>query len=131
MKTKSGSIAVSIIIGIAVISGAILAFKAINALFRISWQASEEVVSGIVYDAHFNDWPGNNTKFKVRASAEMAVTEDTSATFCLPEGSKYESIVREAAENKDIKVVVKVNKMPLHLREKVFKCTDNIEVTKR
>ena len=58
-------------------------------------------------------------------------TEDTSATFCLPEGSEYESIVREAAENKDIKVVVKVNKMPLHLREKVFKCTDNIEVTKK
>lgn len=130
-ETKSGSIAIGIVIGIAVIGGAILAFKTINALFRISWQASEEVVSGIVYDAHFNDWPGNNTTFKVRASAEMAVTEDTSATFCLPEGSEYESIVREAAENKDVKVIVKVNKTPLHLREKVFKCDDNIEVAKK
>lgn len=131
MKTKFKSIAVVAIKVFAIIGGSILAYIAFNALFRISWQASEEVVSGIVYDAHFDDWPSNNTMFKVRASAEMAVTEDTSATFCLPEGSKYESIVREAAENKDIKVVVKVNKKPIHLREKVLKCDDNIEVTKK
>ncbi len=100
------------------------------ALFHLSWQASEEVVSGIVYDAHFDDWPAHNTTFKIRAAAEMAVTEDTSPTYCLPIGSQYENIVREAAENKDIKVVVKVKQMPLHFREGVFKCEDNVEVTK-
>lgn len=101
------------------------------ALFHLSWQASEEVVSGIVYDAHFNDWPAHNTTFKIRAAAEMAVTEGTSPTYCLPSGSQYESIVREAAENKDIKVIVKVKQMPPHFREGVFKCEDNVEVTKK
>lgn len=101
------------------------------ALFHLSWQASEEVVSGIVYDAHFNDWPANNTTFKIRAAAEMAVTEETSPTYCLPSGSQYESVVREAAENKDIKVIVRVKQMPPHFREGVFKCEDNVEVTKR
>ena len=101
------------------------------ALFHFSWKASEEVVSGIVYDAHFDDWPGHNTTFKIRAAAEMAVTEGTSRTYCLPSGSQYESIIREAAEDKDIKVIVKVKQMPPHFREGAFKCEDNVEVTKK
>ena len=101
------------------------------ALLHLSWQADEEVVSGIVYDAHFDDWPAHNTTFKIRAAAEMAVTEGTSPEYCLPSGSQYESIVREAAEDKDIKVVVRVKQMPPHFREGVFKCEDNIEVTRK
>ena len=100
-------------------------------LFHVDWKMSEEVVSGIVYDATFDDWPGHNTIFKIRASAEMAVTEGTSPTYCLPSGSQYESIVREAAEDKDIKVVVKVKQMPLHFRKSAFRCEDNVEVTKK
>jgi hypothetical protein len=61
----------------------------------------------------------------------MAVTEETSPTYCLPKGSPYESIVREAAEDKSIKVIVKVKPMPPHFREGVFKCEDNIEVIKK
>lgn len=101
------------------------------ALCHLSWKASEDVVSGIVYDAHFDDWPAHNTTFKIRAAAEMAVTEDTSPTYCLPSGSQYESAIREAAEDKSIKVVVKVKQMPPHFREGIFKCENNIEVTKK
>lgn len=120
-------IAALAIIG-AIIGAIICAFWAV---FHFSWQSSEEVVSGIVYDAHFDDWPAHNTAFKIRAAAEMAVTEDTSPTYCLPKGSQYEGIVREAAEDKNIKVIVKVKPMPPHFREGVFKCEDNIEVTKK
>lgn len=125
--------------GISIVAAEVLIFAAIAgaviwgiwALFHLSWQASEAVVSGIVYDAHFDDWPAHNTTFKIRAAAEMAVTEGTSPTYCLPSGSQYESIIREAAEDKDIKVVVRVKQMLPHFREGVFKCEDNVEVTKK
>lgn len=127
-KEVSGSVlltAVAVIVAFGVI------IWGIWALLHFSMQLSEEVVSGIVYDAHFDDWPAGNTTFKIRAAAEMAVTEETSPTYCLPSGSQYESIVREAAENKDIKVIVRVKQMPPHFREGAFKCEDNVEVTKK
>lgn len=111
------------------IAGAVI--WGIWALCHLSWKSSEEVVSGIVYDAHFDDWPAHNTTFKIRAAAEMAVTEGTSPTYCLPSGSQYEGIIREAAEDKDIKVIVKVKQMPPHFREGAFKCEDNVEVIKK
>ena len=131
MKNKTYDIlpAVGTVLIFATIAGAVI--WGIWALCHLSWQADEEVVSGIVYDAHFDDWPAHNTTFKIRAAAEMAVTEGTSTTYCLPNGSQYESIVREAAEDKDIKVVVRVKQMPPHFREGVFKCEGNIEVTKK
>lgn len=128
MKNRNGNIVIIIVASIAIIGFIIWG---VWALFHLSWQSSEEVVSGIVYDAHFNDWPAENTTFKVRAAAEMAVTEDTSPTYCLPKGSQYESIVREAAEDKSIKVIVKVKPMPPHFKEGVFKCEDNVEVIKK
>lgn len=131
MKNKTtlkGSLLLSLVARIAII-GAII--WVVWAVFHFSMQLSEEVVSGIVYDAHFDDWPAHNTTFKIRAAAEMAVTEETSPTYCLPSGSQYESVVREAAENKDIKVIVKVKQMPPHFREGVFKCEGNVEVTKK
>lgn len=128
MKNKKGSVLLEVA-GCIVIIGVII--WGVWALFHLSWQSSEEVVSGIIYDAHFNDWPAENTAFKVRAAAEMAVTEGTSPTYCLPKGSPYESIVREAAEDKSIKVIVKVKPMPPHFKEGVFKCEDNIEVIKK
>lgn len=128
MKTKNGNILITIVACIAIIG---LIVWGVWALAHFSMQLSEEVVSGIVYNAQFNDWPAENTTFQVRAAAEMAVTEDTSPTYCLPKGSQYESIVREAAEDKDIKVIVKVKQMPPHFKEGVFKCEDNIEVIKK
>lgn len=117
-KIKFAAIAAAVILGV-------------WALCHLSWKFSEDVVSGIVYDAHFDDWPAHNTTFKVRAAAEMAITEDTSPTYCLPSGSQYESAIRDAAEDKNIKVVVRVKQMPPHFREGIFKCEDNTEVTKK
>lgn len=130
MKNKTYDIlpAVGTALIFATIAGAVI--WGFWALCHLSWQASEEVVSGIVYNAQFDDWPAHNTTFKIRAAAEMAVTEETSPTYCLPSGSQYESIVRDAAADKNIKVVVRVKQVPLHFREGVFKCEDNIEVTK-
>lgn len=128
MKNNMVSGLLTVIAALAIIGAIICAFWAV---FHFSWQSSEEVVSGIVYDAHFDDWPAHNTTFKIRAAAEMAVTEGTSPTYCLPKGSQYEGIVREAAEDKNIKVIVKVKPMPPHFRKGVFECEDNIEVTKK
>lgn len=97
-------------------------------LAHLSWQMSEDVVSGIIYDASFDEWPTGNTCFSVRAAAEMAVTEKTSPRYCLPEGSQYTDIVRQAAADKDIKVVVTVKKTLPHLRKRVLAADDNIEV---
>lgn len=128
MKTKNGNILITIV---ACIAGIGLIAWGIWALAHFSWKTGEDVVSGIIYNAQFNDWPAENTTFQVRAAAEMAVTEDTSPTYCLPKGSQYESIVREAAEDKSIKVIVKVKPMPPHFKEGVFKCENNIEVIKK
>lgn len=128
-ETFEGGFILGTVLICVAIAGAVI--WGVWALCHFSWQASEEVVSGIVYDAHFDDWPGHNTTFKIRAAAEMAVTEGTSSTYCLPSGSQYESIVREAAEDKNIKVIVRVKQMPPHFREGVFKCEDNVEVTKK
>lgn len=128
MKNKNGSILLEIAGGI-VIAGVVV--WGIWALAHLSWKNGEDVVSGIAYNVRFDSWPAGNTTFQVRAAAEMAVTENTSPIYCLPKGSQYESIVREAAEDKSIKVVVKVKPMPPHFREGVFKCEDNVEVIKK
>ena len=128
MKTKNGNVLITIAASIVIIG---LIAWGVWALAHFSWKTGEDVVSGIIYNAQFNDWPTENTTFQVRAAAEMAVTEDTSPTYCLPKGSQYESIVREAAEDKSIKVIVKVKPMPPHFKEGVFKCEDNIEVIKK
>lgn len=131
MKSKNEALFSIAITGMILLAIAGAVIWGVWALFHLDWKTSEDVVSGIVYNARFDDWPGHNTTFKIRAAAEMAVTEGTSPTYCLPRGSQYESIIREAAEDKDIKVVVKVKQMPLHFRESAFRCEDNVEVTKK
>lgn len=115
---------VAFIVIVMIIGGIFGVYKLLN----MSWQAKEQVVSGIVYDASFDEWPGNNTTFKVRASVEMAVTEQTSETFCLPPDSQYIDIIRKAAEDKSVKVVVRVKKTKPHQRKSFWSCDDNTEV---
>ena len=128
MKNNMVSGLLTVVSALAIVGGVAWG---IWALAHFSWKTGEDIVSGIIYNAQFNDWPAENTTFQVRAAAEMAVTEETSPTYCLPKGSPYESIVREAAEDKSIKVIVKVKPMPPHFKEGVFKCEDNIEVVKK
>lgn len=123
--TKEGAVIIEAIVAIVIIIGVVFG---IYNLDIISWQGSEQVVSGIVYDARFDEVLGGNTRFKVRASAEMAVTEETSPTYCLPPDSEYIDIVRKAAEDKSIKVVVRVHKRQPHRRKTFWGCDDNTEV---
>lgn len=89
-------------------------------------QTSNEVVSGIVYDATFNSFLGNKTCFKVRASEAMAVSEYTSSTYCLNDESPYKAIVEKASRDKSVKVVVKRNKFFGLVSP--FRAVDNVEV---
>ena len=116
-------------IRVSVLIGVILAILGcVYLIGRISWHTSDKIVSGIVYNATFDSWPDGNTTFKVRASAEMAVTDETSPTYCLPPDSPYIEIVKQAAADKNIKVIVRVNKRPPHLRDSFLHCDDNTEV---
>lgn len=96
-------------------------------LFCISWMASEDVVSGIVYDATFDEIISGNTNFKIRASAEMYADKDTSATYCLPRGSQYEELIRKAAADKRIKVTVIAHKFFM-VKNAIWDCPETIEV---
>lgn len=89
-------------------------------------QTSNEVVSGIVYDATFNSFLGNKTCFKVRASENMAVSETTSSTYCLNDESPYKAIIEKASRDKSVKVVVKRNKFFGLVSP--FRAVDNVEV---
>ncbi len=79
-------------------------------LFGIKWETSEDLVSGIVYDNANNKIVTGKSTFKVRASAEMYAGKDTSRTYCLPKDSPYIPLVKEAAADKNIKIVVKTSK---------------------
>lgn len=121
---------IAVIVSILFVAAPIaLVIQGIWFLAHLRVHLSEDVVSGIVYNASFDEWPNNKTCFSVRAAAEMAVTEDTSPRYCLPAGSQYTDIVRKAAEDKNVKVVVKVKKSSPHLVKGWLDPDDNIEVT--
>ena len=95
----------------------------------IRWQWTNDVVSGIVYDTQNDGLISGNTTFKVRASENMAVTEDTSPTYCLPPNSQYIALVNEAAADKTVKVVVKTNKTGFSVMTP-WACQPNVTVEK-
>ena len=93
----------------------------------VRWEVSEDVVSGIVYDATFNGFISGNTTFKVRAAAEMATSKDTSRTYCLPPNSDYTELIRKAAGDKTVKVVVETRK-GFRIMGTPLECFDNVVV---
>lgn len=92
------------------------------------WEISEDIVSGIVYDNTNNSIITGNTEFKVRASADMYADENTSRTYCLPKDSQYITLVKEAAADKTIRVVVETSKSFKWMMP--WDCNDNVKVTK-
>ncbi len=90
---------------------------------------SEQNVSGIVYNVKNNAFISGNTRFSVRAAVDTYVTQENESSYCLPPNSPYIALVNEAAENKDIKVVVKTKKM-FHIESAPWACADNVTVTK-
>lgn len=93
----------------------------------IDFRTQDEIVSGIVYDASFDELISGNTNFKIRAAAEMYTDENTSATYCLPRGSKYEELIRKAAGDKTVKVKVTAHKF-FEVKNTVVDCPETVEV---
>lgn len=90
---------------------------------------SEQNVSGIVYNVKSNTWPAGNTDFSIRASENTYVSEENRSSFCLPAGSEYSGLINKAAEDKDIKLIVKTKrgfwvKAP-------WTCIDNVTVEEK
>lgn len=106
--------------------GTILLFGLIALLSGIKWETSEDIVSGIVYDNTNNALISGNTHFKIRASADMYADENTSRTYCLPPGSEYIDLVKEAASDKNIRVVVSTEKDFKFMLP--WECNDNVKV---
>jgi type IV secretory pathway protease TraF len=94
----------------------------------LKWQKSEELVSGIVYNNTNDGWPVGNTKFSVRASTDTYVSEENQSTYCLPSNSPYISLVKKAAADKNIKVVV--TKKKVFTLAMPWSCINNVEVTR-
>lgn len=112
---------------IAVAAAVICGLWLLSLLFRMDCRTNEEVVSGIVYDASFDEIISGNTNFKIRAAAEMPTDEKTSSTYCLPKGSQYEELIREAAGDKNVKVKVTAHKF-FEVKNAIWDCPETIEV---
>lgn len=89
--------------------------------------ASEELVSGIVYNNTNNGWISGKTTFSVRAGVDTYVNESNESTYCLPKGSPYIDLVNKAAADKTIKVVVTTSKV-FEIVGTPFDCVDNVTV---
>lgn len=96
-------------------------------VLSVRWQASEGVVSGIVYNNQNNSILGGNTYFSVRASENTVVTEENASRFCLPPNSPYIKLVNEAAKDKNIKVAVTSNRV-FTMVSSPWQCVDNVKV---
>lgn len=96
-------------------------------LFSVRLQTSDNVVSGIVYNNQNNSIFGGNTYFRVRASENTVVTKENTSKFCLPPNSPYIKLVKEAAKDKNIKVVVTSSKV-FTMVPSPWHCVDNVKV---
>lgn len=76
----------------------------------ISFKASGERVSGIVYNTKNDHALTGNTTFSIRASESTYVSQENRGSYCLPPHSRYIALVNRAAENKNIKVIVTAKK---------------------
>lgn len=92
-------------------------------------EASEQNVSGIVYNVKNNAFISGNTHFSVRAAVDTLVTEENESAYCLPPNSPYKSLVDEAAQNKEVKVVVQTKKA-FTVVSAPWVCLDNVTVTR-
>jgi len=90
------------------------------------WEWSEDLVSGIVYNNENNKIISGNTTFEVRAAADMYADENTSRNYCLPPKSQYIDLIKKAAADKKVRVVVSTKKdFKIMLP---WQCMDNVVV---
>lgn len=95
----------------------------------VHFEASDQNVSGVVYNVKNDKFLSGNTTFSVRASENTYVSEENRSSFCLPKGSEYIPLVNEASENKDIKLSIKTTKYLTGFKLPWY-CEPNVTVTK-
>lgn len=98
----------------------------------VRFQASDSVVSGIVYNTQTNAAISGKTTFAVRASVDTYIYHNKDGStnesdFCLPPHSRYETLIEKAAADKNIKVVVTSHKF--FAVQSPFTCQANVTVT--
>lgn len=111
--------------------GVWLIFQGIYGLTKIRWQTSNKVVSGIAYNVESDKWISGATTFSIRASEDTFVSEENKSSFCLPKGSEYIDLVKRAAEDKTIKLIVTSEKINFHFAEGATTCVDNVKVVQQ
>ena len=104
-----------------------LAVFLVFTLGSVKFEASNQNVSGVVYNVGNDNFISGNTTFSVRASEDTYVSEENRSSYCLPKGSEYIALVNKAAEDKDIKVVVKTSKF-FKFPALPWTCVDNVTV---
>ena len=124
MRNEDGFIAEFLIFtGVVVfILGFVLALCCINI------KLSSDVVSGIVYNTEYDAAISGNTVFSVRAGENTPVTTENRSSYCLPPHSPYTALIKRAAQDKRVKVVVTANKFGFRLAAP-WTCIDNVSVT--
>lgn len=97
------------------------------AMFLVSFKPNNEVVSGIVYNTSYSHLFTGNTHFSVRASEATYVSEENRSSYCLPPNSPYLPLIKKAAEDKRVKVVVTADKY--FALQAPWTCKNNVRVT--
>lgn len=88
----------------------LLVFGFIFALFFVRIKASNEIVSGIVYNTTNDRFISGATCFSVRAGENTPVTMENESSYCIPKNSEYKALINKAAADKRIKVTVEASK---------------------
>lgn len=96
-------------------------------VFGTRFKASEERVSGIVYNTKVGHALTGNTTFSVRASVGTYVSDTNASDYCLPPHSPYEKLIEKAAADKTVKVVVTAKKY--FAVQAPWTCRANVKVT--
>lgn len=128
MNNQKGSIGSGLLGVFGVLLVLFLIFQGLYTLFKIRWQTSESVVSGIVYNVRNDEFISGNTSFSIRAAVDTVVTEENKSSYCLPSGSPYIELINRASEDKEIKVIVRTSKVPFTIAEGATTCMPNVTV---
>jgi cytochrome P450 len=107
---------------------AVLPIMIILVLLGLRVETLEQNVSGIAYNVTNNNWLSGNSRFSIRASVDTLITEENQSSYCLPPGSPYIALINQSAENKDIKLSVKITKV--FTVTSPWGCVDNVTVTR-
>lgn len=93
----------------------------------VDWEWSEDLVSGVVYNNENNMVISGNTSFSIRAAVDTYVSEENVSSYCLPPNSPYIPLIKKAAADKSVKVVVTTKKG--FWIKAPWTCIDNVTVT--